>query len=150
MSGSHAHPEYEVAPPVRGYKDYVEVKDGLRVPLVVDGQWQDIPGLRPLKGSPFKAPDETQDFYIRLYPNFTRGGLLAVEVRYVRSNGDNTAFDQDEFSEFAGSIPLTRDHNEVGQKGVGGKWQIKLDGVGVSVDCGTRYFKLRALDVVWV
>lgn len=135
---------------VDGYSDYTEVKDGIRVPLKVNAGWQDIPGLRDLKGSPFRSPDEDHDFYIRLYPKFTKGGELSVECRYVRSNGDRTAFDEDQYTQQARSIPITKNHGEKGQKGIGGKWQIKLTGVGIEVECGTRYQKLRALDVRWV
>lgn len=137
------------ARPARAFKDYVEVKDR-RDPFPVDGDWHPLPGLRPLKGSPFRAPNETQDLYARLYPKFTRGGELSIEVRYVRSNGDPTAYDEILVTQAAASVPITRDHNEVGSKGIGGEWQLKLTGDGITCEVGTRYQKLRATDVDWI
>ena len=133
---------------MKGHKDYSEASQRVAVP--VDGAWHDLPDLRAMKGSPFRAPLEEHDMYARLYPEFTKGGHLSVEVRYRRANGDNTGYDELQVTEQAASVPITRHHREIGEKGLGGSWQFKLSGVGITCEMGTRYQKLYALDVDWV
>lgn len=140
---------------VRGHREYTgKVTEAAEIP--VDDRWHDIPGFAPFKGSPFTRPDETHSLYLRILPEWAPPaegepvGDLIVEVRYVRANGDATAHDQEQYGPGTASIPLRAFHEEYGEKGVGGRWQVKAYGGATRVRLSTRYAKLRAFDVDWV
>lgn len=136
---------------IEGYRDYTGKVRG-KVAAVVDDDWHDVPGLRALKGSPFRQPDEIHSLYCRIYPTWgPESTPLSVQFRWVRDNGDATGHEEGQFEVGPGmnSIPLRVLHDEIGAMGVGGRWQYRLKGDGVEVQFGTRYGKLRALNVRW-
>lgn len=117
-----------------------------------DGEWHDVPGMGHLDGSPFSSPDEIHTFYCRVvadWPDDQARDPLTVKWRWVRDNGDASGHDTRQYAPGTTTIPTRGFHDEVGERGVGGRWQFKMSGDCV-VTLGTRYAKLRALDVDWV
>jgi len=148
MSGEHTHPELESR--VRAFRSYSgKATDEVVIPA---GSWQDVPGCA-VDGSPFYGPDERHMVYLRLgldWQGDPIAGAGVVEVRYVRGDGDATAYDERHYWPGTASVPLQQTHFEVGAQGVGGRWQIKPSGALASVRVTTRYAKLHALQVDWV
>lgn len=147
--------EEEPTMKVSGHREYTgKISTPAEFPL--DDSWHDLPGFAPFEGSPFTNPDETHSLYVRLLPEWgppVEGQPVAplfVELRYVRSNGDATAHDENQYAPGSASIPLRAFHDEYGQKNVGGRWQLKMHGGPLRVVLSTRYAKLRAFDTVWV
>lgn len=68
-------------------------------------------------------------------------GMAKVECKYVRSNGDETAFDERHYEHGTKSVPFQQKHFEDGEKGVGGNWYMKIHGGASFMELTTRYCK---------
>lgn len=64
-----------------------------------------------------------------------------VEIKFVRGDGDATAYDERHYSYGTKSIPFQQVHWETGEKGLAGKWYMKFHGGLASVEVDTRYAK---------
>lgn len=70
---------------------------------------------------------------------FTPAGV--IRVKYVRENGDETAYDDICVPSRRNRWLATRAHHEKGQAGQGGRWWLKVEGGINYVVVGTRYSK---------
>lgn len=64
-----------------------------------------------------------------------------VEAKFVRGDGDETAFDERHFTYGTQSVPFQHLHWESGEKGLAGQWWVKAHGGLASVEITTRYAK---------
>jgi hypothetical protein len=116
--------------------------------MKADGVWRMVDGIAcddpPVSGS------EHHMLYARL--NFTWIGgtatMAKVEVKYIREDGDATAFDERHYSVGTQSVPFQMLHFEEGVKGQGGRWWLKAHGGLTSVEISTRYSKVHVIAVV--
>lgn len=67
--------------------------------------------------------------------------VCVFRTRFVRSNGDATAYHDYTITPHTTTFLITLSHFEVGETGVGGGWQGRFLGDAVSVTAGTRYGK---------
>lgn len=68
-----------------------------------------------------------------------------VEVKFVRGDGDETAFDERHFTYGTASVPFQHLHWEHGEKGLAGQWWIKCHGGLTSIELTTRYAKTNVI-----
>lgn len=78
--------------------------------------------------------------YLRLLFSKTRTANRLVETKFVRANGDDTAYDSEEFGLIKDSYPYSNVHFEDGD-GAGGSWWIRVTGGKDPVRITTRYAK---------
>lgn len=64
-----------------------------------------------------------------------------VEAKFVRGDGDETAFEERHFTYGTQSVPFQHLHWESGERGLAGQWWIKAHGGLSSVEITTRYAK---------
>lgn len=132
---------------VKAFRDYTgKPADPITIPG--DGEWHNIGGLK-LEGAPFAAGHEVKELYLRCHPTYSGAGGI-VTVRYLRDNDDPTAYLEEELTADNKSLPISRVHMEVGERDLGGRWQMRVQGGIESVKITTRYAKLHALDVDWL
>ena len=88
---------------------------------------------------------ELHKLYVNASLRFASGADVGViRVKYVRENGDETAFADHHVSREAaigspGSYLITATHWEIGQAGMGGRWWIRCGGGLTSIALTTRY-----------
>lgn len=112
------------------------------------GQWVRIEGVD--LAAPTVTGHEDHFLYARLGLSWLDGatGPAYVETRWVRSDGDATAYQREEYGPGTSSAPYANLHVERGQKGVGGQWWIRCGGPGLgSVTLSTRYAKTSVIAV---
>jgi peptidoglycan hydrolase-like protein with peptidoglycan-binding domain len=68
-----------------------------------------------------------------------------VEARFVRGDGDATAYDERHFTYGTNSVPFQHLHWEHGEKGLAGKWYLRVHGGLTSVELTTRYAKTNVI-----
>ena len=142
---------------VRAYRDWTGKTETVR-DFPADG-WLNVPGMGRLEAAPFARADEKHTFYCRFIVDWAEIGdePLMIKWRWVRDGGtpkdpsddDPTGHDSRQVVAGPGtsSLPVRGYHDEVGEKGVGGRWQFK---VSKPVKLSTRYAKLVAREVDWV
>lgn len=109
------------------------------VKVYPDGKWHRLVGLdEPASG--IVGGTEFRMLYLRLEFTPTRTADRVVETRFVRANGDATAYDSEEFGTVKDSHPYQNVHFEEGE-GEGGKWMVKVTGGKDPVTITTRYAK---------
>jgi len=74
-----------------------------------------------------------------------KGQMARVECRYLRENGDETAYKELHFEYGTTSVPFDQKHWEEGTRGQGGKWQMKVTGGVLRAVASTRYSKIRVI-----
>lgn len=111
------------------------------VKIYPDGDWHHLVGLdEPASGR--KGGSEKRLLYLRLELTPTRTADRVVETKFVRANGDATAYDSEEYGTTKNSYPYNNVHFEDGD-GAGGKWYVKVTGGKDPVTITTRYAKLH-------
>ena len=121
--------------------------------MPVDGKWRDVTGIRVDPAA--ITGEEKHVLYVRARPSWKRLSLdgLYCEARWVRDSGtpaktaddDATGHTPHYIPRFVGSFPLPALHLESGEKGVGGKWQVRFLGGATSVTLSTRYAKTHVI-----
>lgn len=108
--------------------------------------WTNISGIDlsdpPISGS------EDHFLYARLvftWDAAAKGKMAKVQCRYMRENGDSTAYDERHYEWGTPDIPFQMLHWETGERGQGGKWQMRVTGGVVKVVATTRYAKIRVI-----
>jgi hypothetical protein len=110
-----------------------------------DGNWHHLSGLdEPASGR--KGGSEHRLLYLRLGFTASRTADRVVETKFVRANGDETAFDSEEFGTTKNSYPYQNVHFEDGD-GAGGKWYVKVTGGKDPMTITTRYAKQHTIFV---
>jgi hypothetical protein len=71
-----------------------------------------------------------------------------VEIKYVRANGDATAYDERHYSYGTKSVPFQQLHFESGDAGLGGSWFMKVHGGVSKMELTTRYAKVHTIGVL--
>lgn len=111
------------------------------VQVYPDGDWHRLAGLdEPASGR--KGGSEHRLLYLRLDFTPSRTADRVVETKFVRANGDATAYDSEEFGTTKDSYPYQNVHFEDGD-GAGGKWYVKVTGGKDPMTISTRYSKLH-------
>jgi len=86
--------------------------------------------------------------YARLNFRWKTGSAMGkVECKYVREDGDATAYDERHYEHGTQSVPFQQLHFEEGQAGKGGRWWMKFHGGLASVELSTRYAKTHVVAV---
>lgn len=70
-----------------------------------------------------------------------------IRVKYVRENGDATAYQDYTVTSKSADFLITAQHFETGEKGQGGRWWISCSGDLYSLTVGTRYVKSSVIGV---
>lgn len=121
-----------------------------RVP--VDGKWRDVVGVKVDAAT--ISGEEKHVLYLRGRAKWKLGTTgLWCEVRWVRDGGTPTKPTDDDptghtplyVPRHIDSFPFPALHLESGEKGVGGKWQVKFVGGASYVDLSTRYAKTHVI-----
>ncbi len=94
----------------------------------------------PLSGS------EHHMLYARVLFIWKGGSEFAkVECKYVRDDGDETAFDERHYEHGTKTVPFQQVHFEEGQAGLGGRWFMRVHGGASAMDLKTRYCKSHVI-----
>ena len=95
----------------------------------------------PISGS------EHHMLYARVnFTNWNSGnGMAKLECKYVREDGDETAFDERHYEHGTKSVPFQMVHFETGKRGQGGRWYMKTHGGGATATITTRYNKAHTI-----
>lgn len=118
-------------------------KPGGEVKVYPDGKWHHLAGLdEPASG--IEGGSEHRLLYLRLEFTPTRTADRVVETKFVRANGDATAYDSEEFGTTKDSYPYQNVHFEDGD-GAGGKWYVKVTGGRDPMTITTRYAKQHTI-----
>ena len=106
-----------------------------------DGDWHDI-DLPAQPASGIKGNSKEEHFlYLRIHLPKSRTATRTIHTRFVRSDGDETAYKSPAWpGDSDNSIAYENFHIETGS-GLGGKWQILVDGGTDPIDYTTRYAK---------
>jgi hypothetical protein len=113
----------------------------LRIPA---GTWVRVDADVP---DPAISGTELQNLYAHadcVWADPSRAGV--IRVKYVRENGDATAYQDYTVAPGAEDFLLTAVHFEAGRRGQGGRWWVKCYGGLGAVVVTTRYVKLASLD----
>ena len=98
-----------------------------------------------IKDAPPFAGHESHMLYARVDFAWTNPtGMAKVECKFVRSNDDETAFDERHYEHGTKSIPFQHMHFEEGSK-LTGKWYMKVHGGGAVMTLTTRYCKTHVI-----
>jgi peptidoglycan hydrolase-like protein with peptidoglycan-binding domain len=155
----HTHPVQTPADADLMWFDYTDKPEAAQV-IPGDAAWH-LVKMNPLKPVP-AAGFESHMLYVRV--NFrwrsvtgsvptTLSGLVKavasyqgkVEARFVRGDGDATAYDERHFVYGTNSVPFQHLHWEHGEKGLAGKWYLRVHGGLSSVELTTRYAKTNVI-----
>jgi murein DD-endopeptidase MepM/ murein hydrolase activator NlpD len=68
-----------------------------------------------------------------------------IRVKYVREDGDSTAYQDFTVTPQSAAFLITATHWEEGRKEVGGRWWVRVRGDLDRVDVGTRYVKIASV-----
>lgn len=108
-------------------------------------KWYLIPMKRPLKPVPASG-HESHMLYARLGFDWDGSGDGAkVECKFVRGDGDATAYDERHYFYGTKSVPFQQTHFEEGEKGLAGAWWMKFHGGVSRVTVTTRYAKTHVV-----
>lgn len=115
-------------------------KPGGEYTLRPDGEWHklDLPN-EPASGITAES-SEHRLLYLRVELPKGRSADRVLEVKFVRANGDATAYDSEEYGLKKDSHPYYDIHFEDGD-GKGGSWWVKVTGGTDPIKLGTRYAK---------
>jgi hypothetical protein len=147
-------PEPEPTPPdpedpdeehiVEGYGTWDWYSKKQSGPVTIDPQddWVDLPKLvQPPSNKTAGDPRDHHFIYTRWELTEASTARRVAELRFVRSNGDETAYDSRLFDpEVKRSYPFPTYHTEAGS-GLGGKWQAKITGGTDPAKITTHYAK---------
>lgn len=82
--------------------------------------------------------------YLNVKLTWAKAGFANIRVKFVREGDDPTAYQDYLVHSSQTEFLLTHSHMELGEKGIGGKWYMKVtspDGSLASCAVGTRYNK---------
>ena len=121
--------------------DWYSEKYTSKVLVHPDGEWHDI-DLPPQPASGITSKSKEEHFlYLRIHLPKGRSATRTIHTRFIRSDGDETAYKSPAWpGDSDDSIAYENFHIEKGG-GLGGKWQILVDGGTDPIDYTTRYAK---------
>jgi hypothetical protein len=103
------------------------------------GEWMRL-GIKE-KASGIKAESsEHRLLYLRVELPSGRSADRVLETKFIRANGDSTAYDSEEYGLKKDSHPYYNVHFEDGD-GAGGEWWVKVTGGSDPIKFTTRYAK---------
>ena len=96
--------------------------------------------------APRISGEETKLVYARIAIGWRPGtkSMAKVECRYVRANGDETAYDERHYEYGTVSVPFQMMHMEEGSA-IGGHWEFRIHGGASSMTITTRYCKFSVI-----
>jgi murein DD-endopeptidase MepM/ murein hydrolase activator NlpD len=124
-----------------GIWDWYSEKFDSKKLVYPDGKWHniDLPA-QPASGITGKNKEE-HFLYLRIHLPSGRSATRTIHTRFVRSDGDETAYKSPAWDAGASnSIAYENYHPEKGS-GLGGHWEIMVDGGTDPIDYTTRYAK---------
>jgi len=124
-----------------GIWDWWSGKKDSKILVYPDDKWHDIDlPAQPASGITGKSKEE-HFLYLRIHLPKGRSATRTIHTRFIRSDGDETAYMSPSWDAGASdSIAYPNFHIESGS-GLGGKWQIMVDGGTDPIDYTTRYAK---------
>ncbi len=155
----HSHPVALPVDPDAMWFDYTDKPEASQV-IPGDGAWH-LVRMTALKPVPYTGREDHM-LYARV--NFrwkpvtgsvpsTLSALVKavasyqgkVEAKFVRGDGDATAYDERHFVYGTNSVPFQHLHWEHGEKGLAGAWYLRAHGGLTSVELTTRYAKTNVI-----
>jgi hypothetical protein len=136
-------PEPEPEGTIEGYGtwDWYSGKKSGPVTISPSAGWVDLPGLKqPASGKKEGNPRDHHFIYTRWELPSNRSADRVGEVRWVRDDGDATAYDYRYMGLKKNSYGWGSYHTEAGS-GIGGKWQARVTGGTDPVKITTNYAK---------
>ena len=134
-------PEQEGVYTGYGTWDWYSGKKSGPVTIKPGAGWTDLPGLKqPDSGKKEGNPRDHHFIYTRWELPENRSAERVAEVRWVRADGDETAYDFRTMGLTKDSYGFGSYHTEAGT-GIGGKWQAKVTGGSDPVKITTNYAK---------
>jgi hypothetical protein len=124
-----------------GLTKWYSKKRDTKIAVHPDGDWHnvDLPKMAPTGIT--EESSEIKFLYLRIQLPANRTATRTIETRWVRSDGDETAYRGPAWDKDAkDSIPYDNVHLEDGS-GLGGHWQIKVTGGTDPISYTTRYAK---------
>jgi hypothetical protein len=104
------------------------------------GAWKMVDADVP---DPSVSALEFQNLYAHCDCRWANPGVCGwIRVKYVRENGDATAYQEYTVSPGREDFLITALHFEKGQRGQGGRWHVQCGGGLSAIDVTTRYVKL--------
>jgi hypothetical protein len=85
---------------------------------------------------------EFQNLYANCGLRWRDDNMGWIQVKYVRENGDATAYQTYTVARSLSAFLITAVHFEQGERGQGGRWWVKCGGGLAGIDITTRYVKL--------
>lgn len=125
-----------------GFWDWYSKKQTGPVTITPGAGWTDLPKLvQPPSNKTGKNVRDHHFIYTRWELTEASTARRKAELRFVRSDGDETAYDHRLFDpEVSRSYPFPTYHTEAGS-GLGGKWQAKITGGSDPATITTHYAK---------
>lgn len=124
-----------------GFWDWYSGKKSGPVTVYPGGGWVDLPGLKqPDSGKDEGNPRDHHFIYTRWELPENRSAERVAELRWVRADGDETAYDFRPMGLTKDSYPFPNYHTEAGE-GIGGRWQARVSGGSDPVKITTNYGK---------
>lgn len=111
--------------------------------LAPDGEWHSLHFVQPKSGISTDS-SEHHFIYLRCELDNTRSADKVIQTKFVRSDGDATAYHHAILGTVLNSYPYMNVHFESGS-GLGGEWFARLDGGTSPVKITTRYAKTHIL-----
>lgn len=106
-----------------------------------DNDWHKLDLKEPDLGITTDS-SEHRLLYLRLELDSSRSATKNFQTKFVRANGDDTAYDSEDLSTVLNSYPYCNVHLEDGP-GDGGTWYAKAEGGSSPVKITTRYAKVH-------
>lgn len=124
-----------------GIWDWYSEKFDSKKLVYPDGDWHKI-DLPAQPASGIKGKNKEEHFlYLRIHLPKGRSATRTIHTRFVRSDGDETAYKSPAWpADSDDSIAYENYHPEKGS-GLGGHWEIQVDGGTDPIDYTTRYAK---------
>lgn len=105
-----------------------------------DGEWHKLTALTQPASGIKEESSEHHFLYLRVELPKGRTADRVLETKFVRSDGDATAYDSEEYGLKKDSHPYYNIHFEEGS-GIGGQWWVKVTGGTDPIRLTTRYAK---------
>lgn len=125
-----------------GFWKWYSGKNTKTMPALYPGEWKRLPFKEPGRGSKSGNPTALRFLYLRINLPKNRTADRLFETKFVRGDGDATAYHSIEFGPNFDSRGYYNIHTE-DDDGIGGQWEAKVSGGTEPLEITTGYAKQR-------